>query len=663
MATEEEMKDVRTKTKSTRMGKELRDFVTELRKNISRDDDDRTAWKRKLTIATNQRLGVKRASNRPYPGAPNIPLPETDKQIRKKKPVYVLAVMGQSKPVQLSQPLFGEPVPPEQLKRAEAAFNQLLTRKMNLLRKLTVAADQFMEKGFCIFKVIERFSVERVHNVVNVGDFEDELVEQFRQLADDEKRVFLADEFGLDEEFDSESIDSIVAQFNSGEDQIEYFEDKISSFPEILVRDSEKVLFPSYMDDITQSERVTDEFFLSERQLMERGLNGTYDLTKIKKNIKLGTKKVSSKTDDIVEAQKNTNEGIVESTNSELYRMHESYAWRPTGPKGRYERWVITFMADVANDNDATVGIRRFLDDEWPFEKHDNEVKDERAYSSRGIPEQIRALQQFMEKAINNMLIRDDINNNPVYTVLSTSKVQASTIRFIPGQTVRVGRHDEVQELGNRTQKVDLSSNLIGDKLKAFAEEYLGSTDQLFRNATNQGGGKTLGEIERGIQLSVVQQQLDLLLWNETMKRVYRKVWKNLRSGLLKPFFVNGERVTREDFAFEPEIMPTGTVEALDKNANVQRAIFRVQQIIQQVQLGLIANADDLYNAMQDYLEKDGIKDPNRFITQPAQIQREKQAAAAAQAQALQQQEQQIAQQEARLIQQGVAQGETGGGQ
>jgi hypothetical protein len=361
--------------------------------------------------------------------------------------------------------------------------------------------------------------------------------------------------------------------------------------------------------------------------------------------------------------QKDYNEGVAVSDKRDLYELYIASAWRPTGKDGRYERWVYTIVNGVADDNLATIQRIRFPYefDEWNYDKHDNEVKDWRFRSSRGVPEQVRALQEFMERAINNMLIRDDINNNPIFTILSNSRVKPNANRFIPGQVLRVKQHDEIQELGVGRARVDLSSNLILDKLKAFAEEYLASNDQLFRNATNAGGGKTLGEIDRALSLNQNVLALDVLLWNETLKKVYRKVWKILRTRLGEPIMINGEIITQDDFNFDAEILPTGSVESLDKFQEAQRALNRVQLIIQQVQLGVIANADDLYNAMEDYLEKDGIWNPERYITRPEVVandrMKQQQAMMQQQAQVLQQAEKELMQEEQQVKAKAMAQG------
>jgi hypothetical protein len=265
-----------------------------------------------------------------------------------------------------------------------------------------------------------------------------------------------------------------------------------------------------------------------------------------------------------------------------------------------------------------------------------------------------------MERAINNMLIRDDVNNNPIFTVLNRSRIKAATNRFIPGQVLRVNSHDEVQELGTRMNRVDLSSNLIMDKLKAFIEEYLGSTDQLFRNSTNAGGGKTLGEIEIGVQMSNSQVSIDIILFNETLSKVYRKIWQILKNRVGKPLYINGEYIESSDFDFDVDITPNGTIENLNRNMQIQRAMMRVNSIMQQIQLGLISTPENLYNAMEDYLEKDGVRVPSRYITRPEIIQQAKQQQAAEQQVMLARMEGELAERENQLRTQGVPRALTG---
>ena len=54
-------------------------FIRKLASNVRQDDTDRQVWKDKQVVAYNARLGLKRRTNRPYPGASEVPIPITDK--------------------------------------------------------------------------------------------------------------------------------------------------------------------------------------------------------------------------------------------------------------------------------------------------------------------------------------------------------------------------------------------------------------------------------------------------------------------------------------------------------------------------------------------------------------------------------------------------------
>ena len=645
----------RDKTR-TRMNKDLVEYIIDLRENVQKDLDDRRQYIKKLLIADKQRLGVKKATNSPYPGAPNIPLPETDKQIRKKKPVFVQAVVGLKEPVSVDFGMTVTDVNPERkqrLKLAERAFNKILLTKMDLLKTLTIASDQFLSKGSTVFKTIEKFECELVSKIIDLDELPPDMLEAFKGLSKNEKAAVIADQYDLlyDDTDDREIIDEILEQYNSGERIIRYTQMEYSSMPAIIVPEIEDVIVPTYAKEIYNSERIAHRFYLTEREFMTRAIDGAYNIKNVNKAIERGATSSDSDDDKITEREKRYNESIAQSDNDELYEIYEVCCWRPTGKKGRYERWVIAYLPAVADDKESVVQILRFPYEltEWNYDKHDNELKDGRYYSSRGYPEMMRALQEFSERAINNMLIRDEINNCPIHTVLGRSRIAGGMTRLVPGSRLKVNSHDEIQELGNRQAKVDLSSNLIIQMLKAFAEEYLGSTDQLFRNATNAGGGKTLGEIQQGMQLQQQLVSLDLLLWNETLRRVYRKVWKILGTRLGKPIVIDGIPVTRDFFEEDVEITPSGTIENLDKFQMAQKALNRVQLLMQQMQAGIIMTPDDLYNAMTDFLEKDGVQNPDKYITNPQEVMQDAGKQMQQQLGQMQQQTQMIAEQKDKL--------------
>ena len=654
--------NIKDKHKDSPVSQEFKDFFAELRKRIDNDDDNRIGWKRKLLISNNQRLGIKRVSTRPWRGAPNIPLPEADKLILKKKPNFVLSAFTPKKKafVRIEEGVREPDQFKEQAKRAEAGLNHVLNNKIDLLRIFDLASDNFLEKGHAIFKVIERFTKRRIVKVIDLDDFPDDQVKGLRKLNKQQKIDFVAQRFNLDseDEQDKKDIDDAVEQFTSGKTVIEFSIDDIESFPDIIVRPGEKIIVPSFSEGIGQAERITDEFFETKRQLVTKANLGIYNKTVIDKLDKdqVKGKGKPSASDDMIEATKEQNEGVIDENADELFRIREAYIWwRPEG-KDDFERWVITYLADIPSETESIIQMIQFPYEfkDWNFIKHDNEVKDSRYYASRGDPERIRALQEFMEQAINNMLIRDQINNSPAYTVLSTSNIQSNTIRFIPGQKIKVKSHNEIARLDD-SPKVDLSSERIQQILKAYAEEYMSSTDQLFRNATNKGGGKTLGEVKIGVAAASSPNVVDVLRWLVTLGKLYTMVFKLLAERLGESMFIDGMEITKEDFNIPATITANGSIELAEQATRESKAAERLNFTIQGPPD--IVTSEDRFNAAMDWLEAQGVQEPNRFITDPKEILKQQQEQGTEEDKILTQQEEGLTQEIDRLKSTGGAGG------
>jgi len=137
----------------------IQEFIKETRDTITTHDiDSREDWLTKMRIARNMRQGIKRVSDNPYPGAPDIPLPETDKIIKKQKPRFVLAALAGKRFMKVVAMEGVQSVTPEMkeaAKRVNMAMNFVFQNPhQEWLQKLTLAADNFLEKGHCIFKIV-----------------------------------------------------------------------------------------------------------------------------------------------------------------------------------------------------------------------------------------------------------------------------------------------------------------------------------------------------------------------------------------------------------------------------------------------------------------------------------------------------------------------------
>jgi hypothetical protein len=602
---------------------ELTEFLQELRAQIGRDDDDRAIWKNKMIAASNQRLGVKRRTDNPYPGAPNIPLPLTDKLIKKQIPNLILSIWAPKHicSVDIEPGVQDTPQLKEKAKKAEAAMNMILRNKMDLYNKLEQAAEYAKEKGHCVVRVLEDFKSRKVHKVVDLRDYADEQIEQLKALPIAQLEEFLYERYNLDpdDNEDGKVVKSIKDQLKSGEEVIEFDIEEVSSLPNIDVPLPTKIIVPSWVTDINKSPRITYEYFLTRYEL-ENLMNKEIF---IKKDLDEKDYAVQSDTSsDLIEHQKAIQEGVTDNTSEkDIYRIHEICCWWKEPGAEEASKWVFTFFADIMDAETAL--LQRipfpFEFDGWNYEKYNNEQKDPRYYNSRGIPEQISAIQDMMERCINNQLIRDELNNTPAWEVLDTSKILDGHQKFIPGMMYPVGALGTEMRKLNEPIGVDLASDRMLNVLKAYAEEYLGSTDQLFRNATNAGGGKTLGEINLGVQQASGALNVEVIRWNEFWTKVFRKIFDIMRDRLGDSIYVDGQEVTKEDFNFPADVRCNGQLEVVDKQLSAQKAAVRMQMVPQWMQLG-IADQEDLYNAATDFLEKDGVKNPDDFITNPLEI-------------------------------------------
>lgn len=599
--------------------KKLEEFIQDLRGKVQKDDTDRAIWQSKMIVSSNQRLGIKRITDYPYENAPDIPLPETDKIIKKQTPNLVLSAWSVKKlcSVGIEEGTQETPMLKQKAVKAEDALNMVLRNKMDLYNKLELAASYAKEMGHCIFKVVEDFKCHRVHKVIDLDTYPDDQIDMLKKARKKDLELFLVDRYGFDVEDDEDKkqIDSIIDQLKNGEDVIEFDIEEVESYPNIEVPLPSKIFVPSYTTDIGNAERITHEYFLTRHELEEKMDNGIFrykDLDEI----------INGEDDDIITSQRKRNEGVESSTaEDDLYKIHEVYCWYKEKDSEPYSRWVFTFLADIQAHDKALLRMIPFPFEfnSWNFERFDNEKRYPSHYSSRGVPEQIRALQEVMEKAINNMLIRDEHNNNPIYEVLDTSEILQRNKTFAPGEFIPVSNLGaEIRRIDER-QVPDVSSQNIIQLTKAFTEEYQASADQLFNNATNTGGGKTLGEIQQGIQRMQGALSQEIIRWNEVLGKVYTKVFYIMQDRLGDSIYINGRAITKEDFNFPAIIKSNGKLEMANKDLATQKAWMRLQAAISMLQVG-VADKEDVYNSYCDWLEKDGVKDPEDFATNPAKI-------------------------------------------
>jgi len=615
---------VKDRTLKDKLTKSQVEYLIKLRTSVENDLSARANWDAKIIAAINQRTGVKRYSEYPYNGAPDIPLPETDKLIKKALPNLVLSAwqVKQLCLVNIQEDVQSDEEMYAKAERCSYRMNtHLRSKKVDWFKKLMMAADMYKTYGMAIFKIYEEFTCKSVNKVIDLNEYDEEMVKTLKKMNKSELVMFMAERFNLDPENDTDkdSIEDAIAQLKRGEEVIDFVIEEYENYPNVEICVPSKIIVPSYATEIRTVPRLTYEYFLTRQQLEEKMDKGMF-LKQVMRDIESTTSD-----DDMIETQKAMNEGISEDkAKGEVFRIHETLCYVPTDKKGKFERWVYTSLADEGNVEEALLQTMPYPYEfaGWNYVKANNEIKDPRFYSTRGTPEQIRALQEVLERSMNNMIIRDEMNNMPMWEVKSTSQILSSHIQLRPGMKIPVqALGQEINQL-NKQSIPDVSSSMLMQVVKAYTEEYVGSVDQLFRNATNTGGGKTLGEVQQGIQIASGLTMLDVINWNNSISEVYEMMFNIFKERVTDSAYINGVEVSREDFQIPAEVKSNGNLEVVDKEMATQKAFARLQTLVAPP-FADIVSPDDKYRATKDWLEKDGVKDPDEFVTDPKEMMQE----------------------------------------
>lgn len=252
----------------------------------------------------------------------------------------------------------------------------------------------------------------------------------------------------------------------------------------------------------------------------------------------------------------------------------------------------------------------------WTYVKHDYELKNTRWYSSRGVPEKIRGLHQTIEKMYNARLIRDEMNNAPMWRVSKQLGMAGDEIRMRPGQVIQ-GEAGEIEML-NKGITTDVSSERLEQQAKAYAEEYLSITDYSQRSAINQGSSRTATEINAIQQASARQVNMDISLFLDTLSEVANHMYLILKQSVDKPRKVAGVVLSPEDFLVKVSVSWSGSLDATDSQLQMGKAVQRMQTVMAAGQPVGIVTPTNIYNMLQDYIDADPDVDvASKYITAP----------------------------------------------
>ena len=609
---------------------DIKNFVRKLAQKVRSDDQDRQEWKNKQVVAHNARMGLRRKTNRPYPGASEVPIPITDKFITKLKSMFVsvATLMRKQIIVNLDDDEVNTPETKASAERIEKALNNLVRKRdFQWTKKVTLFVDYFLENGHAVFKVIEKFNAKTINREIDMDNFDEEQKKLLKSLKKDELRAVIAnrEDMDVEDKDDIRQIDKAIEQLKAGKKIVKFTKKEAYSEPTVIPERGLRIIVPSSGTELQRLPRITHDMWLTYQELKDRANKDIYD----RGVVDTLDQDSGTNEDSISTISWATSEGVSKDGDySELFNVRECQTWY----KGK--KWVFTWIEEAGDSTkseksqelaDSDIKIlqaQELLMDHglWTYVKHDYELKNTRWYSSRGVPEKIRGLHQTIEKMYNARLIRDEYNNAPMWRVSKQLGWSGDEIRLRPGQVISA-EQGEIEQI-NKGVTTDVSSERLEQQAKAYAEEYLSITDFSNRNAVNPGGSRTATEIQAINQASTRQVNMDISLFLDTLSEVSNHLYLILKQSVQTPRKVAGITLTPEDFLVKVNVAWVGSLDATDNDLQSQRALQRLQTVTSiGVPMGIVTPTN-VYNFLQDILDKDpDVETPGRFITPPEDVQ------------------------------------------
>ena len=610
--------------KISAIGSKRNMFIRKLAAMVRQDDMDRQVWKDKQVVAYNSRMGLKKRTNRPYPGASEVPIPITDKFITKLKSMFVSVATLMKKQVVVTLD-DGEITTPEtkaSSERIERALNNLIKKRdFGWAKKVTLFVDYFLENGHAVFKIIEKFCSTSINRLINVSaNYTKEEIKYLKSLKKNELRQILAvrEEMDLNDKDDLKQIDKAIDQFKSGAKVLTFTKKEIYSEPTVIPERGLRIIVPSSGTETQRLPRICHDMWMGYQELRVKADKDIYDSSTVEElNPDGGT------TDDgITNTTWALSEGISTlDVRGGLFNVRECQTWYEN------EKWVFTWIEQAGNNNDKTgeeeKDIRVLQEMKlpydhgmWTYVKHDYELKNTRWYNSRGVPEKIRGLHQTIEKMYNARMIRDEMNNAPMWRVSKQLGMAGDEIRMRPGQVISA-EAGEIEML-NKGITTDVSSERLEQQAKAYAEEYLSITDFAQRSAVNQGSSRTATEIN-AIQSNTARQvNMDISLFLDTLSEVANHMYLIVKQAVDRPLKIGGVILRPEDFLVKVIVSWSGSLDATDSQLQMQKSLIRMQTVMAAGQPVGIVTPTNVYNMLQDYIDADPDVDvASKYITAP----------------------------------------------
>jgi len=581
--------------------------------SVSEALSHRSEWESKSEAYYKKRYGIRKKKDFPWPGSSNIHLPLTDKVIRHQKPVFVNAVFGMNPVVSIEA--IGD-ADPERSHRIEAFYDWLLRFRMSRCREAQLhSIDSFLTYGMSIIKCLWEHKTERSTRVLDLTGLKVD-----RGAVTDEELGQFAEQLGIvgDSPDDAAAYESMARQFRAGNEKLEVsLQVTKYNAPRWVFVDPRDIVVPwDSTDDVDDLPWIAHRMFLKPDQIVERGINGMYNMEAARKVADGERASKRLRTDSVLDAIRERREGMLQSAeDSSFVEVLEVYFHHDINGDGIAERCVLT----ISPQGREVLRLVEFPYEHgmWPFTRFVHEANEPRWYSPRGIPEMLNDIQTEINAQHNAKLDRMTIQNSLTFLVREGSIRNSSNLRFRPGSYIPVRRMDDIKPLA--FQALDYSFDNEERTLKAYAEEYVGVTDFGISNVNQKVERRTATEVSEISRMSDMVANLDLQIFQESMRRLHRQtlfLWAQYGDpsvminvdGGAQPLVFN-----RWDLYKDFDLVPTGRLDNISSRSRVEKAFADMQVAANPVFSPFVNH----FEILRDYFENSDFRSSRRLLRGP----------------------------------------------
>jgi hypothetical protein len=332
---------------------------------------------------------------------------------------------------------------------------------------------------------------------------------------------------------------------------------------------------------------------LTAAELSQMALDGILNAEAVKAVITRDKKQTTADHESTVPRQGHTNNDTIERNqlfeagvndihNDGTIRVHQVYCKLDKNLDGIDERVVFWYAPRSEGGDILAMHDFPFSFKYWPVFRFDYEKTDRRPYTSQGIGQQMKSIQEQYTKQYRATSDAIDIQLAPVFQFRCTSKLQARTVKWGPGKIIPVTQVGDLAPVEKSPFNLDKYLQNRGE-LKTFAEEMIGSIDAALQATGSKLERRSATEVQAVSGQIQAMQGMDAAIWQLTAGKVFQCVWDlwlDFGQELIY-FTVMGSRepnlFRKSEHAYHYQLVPAGT----PGNTNRQTELQQIMQVAQ----------------------------------------------------------------------------------